>query len=83
MQITTPNWRNDPITFGQKASITQFTMNPQAKKFFEGEVWKGLNKLTKGQASDVITLIRERKGADAVLKLKELGIANDIEIIKP
>lgn len=79
------DWRTQEITFGQKASITQFAMNPQARKFFDGHpLWDQLDKLNKGQASEIITLIKEHKGAEIITKLREYGIiTNDIEIIKP
>lgn len=68
--MTLQKWELEPITFSQQNQIFHHCMKPVARKFVGENFYRELEKLNKGQASQVMGLLKQMKGGQALLRLK-------------
>ena len=69
-------WQQEPITFSQQNWLLHYLNKGASKQYISDtdKLHEQLGNLTKGQASEALSLIKQFKKSEAMLMLVELGI---------
>lgn len=68
-------WQEEKSTLSQQSHILKFCNRPMARKYVvdNEKLFDELQKLNKGDASQIMKLFKSFRGSQALLKLRELG----------